>query len=227
MQPVGELQETTPATSSKLEQGAEGPYELEAVEAYATVPSSPASEHSPARSASSTYAAEGGLPPPSFHDPSEDSLARARLSSLSSIEQFCEARFNLSWTRSHSATSIFETMMAKRRAPVMEHQVHSNISLPFTIPDDLPPMPPAPTYNLWHIGPREYASSLVQNESVQTLHGSKDGFVRGRDLLGIRKWAKDFWKSRAHFFQKLSLGKAKKNTTALKDGESGNNERIV
>lgn len=238
MQPVGELQETTPATPSKLEHGAEGPYELEAVEPHATAPSRPASEHSQARSASSLYVLDVGVPPPSSYGRSEDSLARARLSSLSSIQQFCDERFNLSWTRSHSATDIFERglnppILAMRRAPVMEHQGYIDNPPPYQLTGLIPPPPPSPrSSSPWLIDPagqralEEAASDGHSSEPGQALRDSEDRQVRGRDLLGIRKWAKGFWKSRAHFLRKIRLGKDK-NTTVLKDGEPDNNDRVV
>ncbi|KAK8090694.1 hypothetical protein PG994_000199 [Apiospora phragmitis] len=196
-------------------------------ESCVTEPPKTGPDLSHVRTPSSTYAPEGGLSSQSDHDESSaNSINGGRLTSISSIELFCGTRFDLDWTRSHSTVGVEQgpNLMEELAAATGSHE-DIQASLPTT----------APNLETATSGGVEAPPRVVQwadvsiRPSESELEGisSTDRHLRGRHFLGIHKWAKAFWKSRARFLQGISLGKAKKKMMTSKDGRSGNKENTV
>ncbi|KAK8128174.1 hypothetical protein PG984_009282 [Apiospora sp. TS-2023a] len=221
---IGELQGTTPVAAFELEGCAEnqcGP------ENHVTAPSCTGTETSPVRSASSTYAPEGRLSSSlSTHDQSSaNSLTHGYLTSISSIEQFCNTRFDLPWTSSYSSTGSKQghNLMEELEA-ALGPQDDSDTSiiaveqkLEASIPCNIEVSP-------WVAQLSD--PSIRLSESELEGIGPPDKHIRGRNFLGARKLAKAFWESRARFLQGIRLGKAKKKV-ASKYEKSGTNETNV
>ncbi|KAK6819667.1 hypothetical protein PG987_016150 [Apiospora arundinis] len=234
---LSKLQQKLPVIIPKPKRGAGKQH---TPETCGTTPSKVAFEHSPARSVSSKYPSEGRFSTSSDHSQSEHSATHGHLTlaSLSSIEQFVETRFNPSWGRSKSNNGVTGQGSNLMEGPafVTKPQEHSDDSLAITpapnsitsISDDEegpPPMPPCP----WTIPIPELPISTAPKTppgSESEGRGLKDKHILSRHLLGIKKWTKVFWKSRASFLEKLNLGKGKKISDPTNE-ESGNNRRAV